>query len=148
EVRAELKALIMDDTYYKLIGRNDGRGAIIVSQESEAVEWAPKLCGRVANLVPIDSIDEAIREMNSYTQTVGVYPDSLKADIRDALAIQGAQRIMSLGYVITSTEASPQDGIEPMRRMVRWITDDTCVAETTPAAWEAVLGDARVAAAE
>lgn len=148
EVRAELKALIMDDTYYRLIGRNDGRGAIIVSQESEAVDWAPKLCGRVANLVPIDSIDQAIREMNSYTQTVGVYPDSLKAGIRDALAIQGAQRIMSLGYVITSTEASPQDGIEPLRRMCRWITDDTCVPETTPAAWESVLAGAKAEAAE
>ena len=147
EVRSHLKALLMDDEYYKVIGRNDGRGAIIVSQEKEAVDWAPKLNGRVANLVPIDSIDEAIREMNSYTQSVGVYPDSLKAKIRDALAIQGAQRIMSLGYVITSTEASPQDGIEPMRRMVRWITDDTCVPETTPAAWEAVLG-AKAEAAE
>ncbi len=148
EVRAGLKALVMDDEYFKLFGRNDGRGAIIVSQEKEAVEWAPRLSGRVANIVPIDTLDEAIGEMNSYTQTVGVYPDSLKAEIRDALALHGAQRIMSLGYVITSTEASPQDGIEPMRRMVRWITDDTCVAETTPAAWEMVLGDVKAEAAE
>jgi hypothetical protein len=148
EVRAHLKALLMDDEYFRLFGRNDGRGAIIVSQEKEAVDWAPQLNGRVANLVPIDRIEEAIREMNSYTQTVGVYPDRLKAEIRDALAIQGAQRIMSLGYVITSTEASPQDGIEPLRRMCRWITDDTCVPGTTPAAWEAVLGRARAEAAE
>ena len=111
EVRAELKALFMHDEYFRVFGRDDGRGAIIVSQDEEAVEfWAPRR-GRVANLVPIDTLEEAIREMNTYTQTVGVYPDSLKPQIRDALAIQGAQRIVSLGYVMHhGTEASRRTG--------------------------------------
>ncbi|MEV2214202.1 hypothetical protein AB0H86_22610 [Streptomyces sp. NPDC050997] len=31
------------------------------------------------------------------TQTVGVYPDSRKAELRDALACAGVQRVVSLG---------------------------------------------------
>ncbi len=146
EIRSNLKALLMDDDYYRVFGKLDGRGAIIVSQTSEAVEWAPKLADRVANIVPIDRVEQAVREMNSYTQTVGVWPERLKADLRQDLALQGAQRIMSLGYAITSTEASPQDGIEPLRRMCRWITDDSCDPARTPAAWQAVLGGSEIAA--
>lgn len=145
ELRGNLKALMMDDEYFRVFGKNDGRGAIIVSQEKEPVDWAPKLTDRVANIVPIDTLDEAVREMNSYTQTVGVYPESLKRELRDALALHGAQRIMSLGYAITSTEASPQDGIEPMRRMCRWITDDSCDPAVTPAGFQSVLASAPAA---
>ena len=37
--------------------------------------------------------------MNAYTQTVGIYPENLKKQLRDELPIYGAQRLTSLGYV-------------------------------------------------
>jgi hypothetical protein len=136
QLRSNLRALRMDDEWFRVVGDDDGRGAIIVSQMNEAVDWSPMLADRVANLVPVDSVDEAVRHMNSYTQTVGVYPESLKTKLRDLLALHGAQRIISLGYAITSSEAAPQDAIEPLRRMCRWITDDSCDPVVIRGAWQ------------
>ena len=36
--------------------------------------------------------------VNAYTQTVGIYPESLKRALRDQLPLFGAQRLTSLGY--------------------------------------------------
>ena len=63
----------------------------------------------------------------SYTRTSGVYPESLKLEIRDRLAFHGAQRIVSLGYASNAAVmavAGPLDAIEPVRRMCKWIVDE------------------------
>jgi hypothetical protein len=73
------------------------------------------------------------------TQTIGVYPESLREKIRDDLATYGAQTIKPLkregravGSGATPAGADPRqrnrgahDGIEPLRRMVRWVTDES-----------------------
>ncbi len=61
-----------------------------------------------------------------YTQTVGIYPEKLKTELRDLLPLFGAQRLTSLGYACHVTTAMPQDAIEPVRRMCKWIVDETC----------------------
>jgi hypothetical protein len=115
-------------------GRN---GAVIVSQIDEPVDFSPLLCNRVANLVPVDSVDTPVRAVTAYTQTIGIYPESLKARIRDRLAFHGAQRIVSLGYASNSaimSLAGPQDAIEPTRRMCRWIVDEASDPAAQPLA--------------
>ncbi len=109
---------------YKVYG-GDGRGGVIVSQSDEPVEFAPLLNNRVANLVPVADLDVPIRAVTSYTQTIGIYPEELVPKIRDRLAFHGAQRLVTLGYVATRrTIAGPQDGIEPLRRMCKWILNE------------------------
>ena len=57
---------------------------------------------------------------------LGIYPEQLKNQLRDRLAYQGAQRLVSLGQATNYVSpALPQDGIEPVRRMVKWIVDET-----------------------
>jgi hypothetical protein len=74
--------------------------------------------------------------VTSYTQTVGIYPESLKAQLRDVLPLYGAQRLVSLGYACHVTLAGPQDALEPLRRMCKWIVEETCdPSEVTPM-WE------------
>ncbi len=63
--------------------------------------------------------------MTAYTQTVGVYPEALKRELRDRLPFHGAQRLVSLGHAADANVALPQDAIEPVRRMVRWIVDES-----------------------
>ena len=64
--------------------------------------------------------------MNAYTQTIGIYPEALKLALRDRLAYQGAQRLVSLGAAaLFEDAATPQDGIEPVRRMCKWIVEQT-----------------------
>jgi hypothetical protein len=124
QLQDELGGIELQDDFFKLIRRGkDNEGAVIVSQFDEAVEFSELLCNRTANLVPVRDVEEALRRINASSQTIGVYPDSLKEQIRDRLAIQGAQHIVSLGEVMGMGTYGPQDALETERRMLRWIRD-------------------------
>jgi hypothetical protein len=123
-LRGALDAARFDEDWYTVIGGRDNEGAIIVSRLPEPVDFATALDDRVANLVPVDSISEATRQFDSYTQTVGVYPEALKEQLRDVAGLCGAQRIVSLGYACVPTFAGPQDAFEPLHRLARWVTDE------------------------
>jgi hypothetical protein len=128
----EIDGLRFAGDAYKLFG-GDGHGGVIVSQSDEPVEFAPLLANRVANLVPIDDLNVAISAVTAYTQTIGIYPDELIPKIRDQLAYAGAQRLVTLGYVApTRSFAGPQDGIEPLRRMCKWILSEVDDPAVTP----------------
>lgn len=131
ELAAELEALELDDTYYELIGGQDKEGAVIVSKFSDPVDFSTLLSGRVANIVPVDDVNTAIERVNAYTQTIGIYPDALKKKIRDRLSIYGAQRLVSIGFAAGVMLVLPQDGMEPIRRMCKWITDETGSLDNT-----------------
>lgn len=126
ELRDEIQAIRLLEDDYRVFGGRESEGAIIVSLESEPVDFSRILACRVGNLVPIDDIDSAVLSVNAYTQTIGIYPDTLKEQLRDRLSFQGAQRLVSLGgaaLLYTGTER--QDGIETVRRMCKWIVDET-----------------------
>ena len=114
---------------FRVFGGRASEGSIIVSQYSDGVDFADRLDCRVANIIPVDAVDEAIARLTIHTQTIGIYPDSLKSEIRDKCALRGGQRMTSLGTATLGGFGGPQDGIEPMRRMVRWIRDDTALSE-------------------
>ena len=135
DLKSHVDALRLDDEWFHVIGGEEDEGAVIVSQIPEAVAFATKLADRTLNLVPVDSIDEIVGAVNAYTQTVGVYPDSLKAEIVDRLSLLGAQRFCSLGYATLGSVATPQDGIEPLRRMGKWIINEDCDPAVVPPPW-------------
>jgi hypothetical protein len=127
ELADELNALQLSGGDEHIVYGGGRNGAVIVSQTDEPVDFSALLCNRVANLVPVDSVDTPIRAVTAYTQTIGIYPESLKTEIRDRLAFHGAQRLVSLGYASNSGVmmlSGPQDAIEPTRRMCRWIVDE------------------------
>jgi len=135
DLKAHLDAIRLQDDWYLVLGGEDGEGAVVVSRLPEAVEFANQLADRTANLVPVDTLEEVMAAMNAYTQTVGVYPETLKAQLRDILPLHGAQRIVSLGYAVAGSFSTPQDGIEPMRRMGKWITSETFAPESSSPPW-------------
>jgi hypothetical protein len=127
ELRAELTALrTAGDDWYRVIGGAEDEGAVVVSQLDEPVDFFRSLSGRVANLVPVADARDVLARIDSSTQTIGIYPESLKAELRHELGLHGAQRLVSLGYAPSPNMALPQDGIEPVRRMVRWVIDESC----------------------
>jgi hypothetical protein len=134
-LKAHVDALRLDDEWYQVIGGKDGEGAIICSQIPEPVSFATLLDDRTANLVPVDELSEVMDAVDSYTQTVGVYPESIKDELKDILPLYGAQRIVSLGYAAAMKWAAPQDSIEPLRRMGKWISNQIASPETSPAPW-------------
>jgi hypothetical protein len=131
------------DDWYRVVGGEDGEGAIIVSQFDEPVDYSAMLSGRVANVVPVDDIEKVTDAVNAYTQTIGIYPESLKRELRDHLPLFGAQRLTSLGYACNVSVAMPQDAIEPIRRMCKWIVDEQCDTDRVPPMWK--VADARPA---
>lgn len=136
ELKRCLGTARLNDEWYNVIGGENDEGAIIVSQIPERVDFASLLANRVANLVPVDNIKEVFAVVDAYTQTVGVYPESLKKDLRDKLPLFGAQRLTSLGYAGVPSLAAPQDAIEPLRRMCKWIVEETCDPSKVPPRWE------------
>ena len=122
---------------YELVSGGGPEGGVIVSQIDEPVEFAHLLNNRVANLVPIDDLDTAIRATTSYTQTVGVHPPALIEEVCDSLALHGAQKVCSLGYAASApirSLAGPQDGMEPLRRMCKWVVQDVSDPHERPLA--------------
>jgi hypothetical protein len=119
-----------------VIGGDQGEGAVIVSRISDPVSFATQLVDRVVNLVPINELQEMIDAVDSYTQTVGVFPEELKVELRDILPLFGAQRLVSLGYAGVGSLATPQDAIEPLRRMCKWIVDERSIPAKTPPLWQ------------
>ncbi|WP_319448700.1 MULTISPECIES: acyl-CoA reductase [unclassified Mycobacterium] len=126
----------LTEDWYRVYGGEHAEGAIIVSQLDEAVPYSTMLSGRVANIVPVDSIDKVTDAVNAYTQTIGIYPEALKEQLRDRLPLFGAQRLVSLGYAASVNFTIPQDAMEPMRRMCKWIVDEQCDPSRVFPLWE------------
>ena len=134
ELKDEIMGLKLSGDDFKVIGCGV-EGGVIISQISEPVDFSRILANRIANLVPIDDVNTAIESVNAYTQTIGVYPESLKSKVRDQLAFHGGQRIVSLGYASNAALMSAtgaQDALEPMRRMCKWIVDESCDPDVVP----------------
>lgn len=126
ELKAEIDGLRFAGDDYRVFGGKNSEGAVIVSRSDAPVDFARLLACRVGNLVPVDDVETAVRSVNAYTQTIGIYPEALKHRLRDRLAYQGAQRLVSLGGAgIYKDTATPQDGIEPVRRMCKWVVEET-----------------------
>jgi hypothetical protein len=133
ELMEEVSTLKLMRGEHKVFG--GGRaGAVIVSQTSDPVDFARILGDRVANLVPVETLDTAVNAVSAYTQTIGIYPDSKRMELRDRLAFHGAQRTVSLGYAGHFANIGPHDGIEPLRRMCKWIVDEQYEPDTVPLA--------------
>ncbi|MEJ6011669.1 acyl-CoA reductase [Novosphingobium aquae] len=131
ELEAEMDAIRDEDDFYHVEG-DTLNGGFIVSKFNDRIEFFDKLSNRVVNFVPVDSLTDVIKWCDDTTQTVGLYPESRRADLRDAFALAGVQRLVSLAGGDPMTvyanshhmpPGSPHDGIEPMRRSVRWVVD-------------------------
>ena len=118
--RDEIEVLRDMAPVYAVFGRTDGTGVVIRSDDR--VDFHPT--GKTVNVIPVDSLADAVREANVATQTVGVYPGTRKAEVRDALASAGVQRVVTLGAAGGMVLGLPQDALYPLHRMMRWVTDE------------------------
>ena len=106
------------------------KGGVVLSRFSDSVEFHEKLNNRIVNLVPMPNLKQVVRWCDDTTQAVGVYPERLHGELRDALGRAGVQWITPLQAKNPKTPSDegfpgmPHDGIEPLRRMVRWVIDE------------------------
>jgi Acyl-CoA reductase (LuxC) len=123
ELRSNVDALRLQDDFYCVIGGESDEGCVIVSQLPDPVDFTALLADRTVNIVPVESVADVLARFDAYTQTIGVYPESLKRDLVDIAPLYGVQRFVSLGYSSNHTNCAPHDGIELERRMCKWIID-------------------------
>ena len=146
ELKSQVDMLRLSDDFYTVIGGKEGEGAVLVSHTSDRVDFWEYLVDRTINMIPVDTLDEVLDVIDAYTQTVGIFPESLKAVVRHKGALHGGQRFVSLGYAFNGPGlVGPQDGIEPMRRIVKWIISEEPLPGRA-AFWEASAADIKVVA--
>ncbi len=131
DLEAELEAASLEEDFYHVEGNTVG-GGVVVSRFSDRVDFYDRLNSRVVNIVPIPDLLEIVKWCDDTTQTVGVYPESLRDRLADPLALAGVQRLVALEgedpmrmfqEMNTLPPGMPHDGMEPMRRGVRWVID-------------------------
>ena len=132
ELQAELDAIESEDDFYWLKADTIA-GGVIVSRYKGKVDFSDHLNNRIVNLVPVADLEDVLDFCGDHTQSVPVYPESLRAELRDTLAISGVQRVLPMAPYrgenwwddVQAHTGLPHDGIEPDRRMVRWVTDES-----------------------
>ena len=96
-------------------------------ERDRLAELDDTLCARRSQRVAQSGLArgrEDVHQANVATQTVGVFPPSRKAGLRDALAAAGAQRVVELGKAIAFEVGISHDGFHPLQRFVRWVNDE------------------------
>lgn len=131
ELEAEMEAVALEDDFYHVEG-DTLKGGFVVSKFNDRVEFFDKLSNRVVNFVPVDDLKDVLKWCDDTTQTVGIYPEGRRDEVLDSFALAGVQRLVSLAGGDPMTvyanshhmpPGSPHDGIEPMRRSVRWVVN-------------------------
>ena len=120
ELREEIETLKSFGSLYRVFGDYDGKGLVIRSDEP--LDIYPD--GKIVNVVRVPNLAQAIRYATVATQTVGVYPPERKAELRNALASAGVQRVVTLGGAEGMVAGMSHDGFFPLHRMVRWVNDE------------------------
>jgi hypothetical protein len=96
----------------------------------------------VVNIVPVPNLLDVVKWCDDTTQTVGVYPESLRETLLDPFSLAGVQRLVALSGgdplqmfqdMNSLPPGMPHDGIEPMRRNVRWVIDQRARDAARPA---------------
>jgi hypothetical protein len=142
DLAAEIDAIEMEEEFYHVEGDTIG-GGVIVSRFADRVDFYGQLNNRVVNLVPVENLLNVVKWCDDTTQTVGVFPESLRDRLLNPFALAGVQRLVPLKGgdplqifhdMHTLPPGMPHDGIEPLRRSVRWVIDHR------PAEHSAALG--------
>ncbi len=120
ELREQIEVMQALEGEFKVWGRFDGRGMVILSDEP--VDFFP--LGKTVNVVTVPSLDAALRHVNVATQTIGVWPPERKAALRDRIASAGGQRLCRLGSANKHALTGPHDAMYPLHRFVLWLKDE------------------------
>jgi hypothetical protein len=140
DLEAEMEAVALEDDFYTVEG-DTLNGGVVVSRFADRVDFYDQLNNRVVNLVPVADLLDVVKWCDDTTQTVGVYPESLRDRLLDPFALAGVQRLVPLKGgdplkifkdMHTLPPGMPHDGIEPLRRNVRWVIDHRPVEEAIP----------------
>jgi Acyl-CoA reductase (LuxC) len=121
DIREEVDVLREMEPLYRVFGGYDGTGLVVRSDEM--VDFHP-IC-KTVNVVPVKSLQDAVRFATVATQTVGIFPPHRVTEVRDALACAGVQRMVALGESISDGVGGyPHDCMFPVHRFMKWVSEE------------------------
>jgi hypothetical protein len=120
ELRDAVEGMRWLEPDFRVWGGLDGSGLVVRSPEP--VDFHPT--HKTVNVIPVASVLDAVQFATVATQTVGVYPNARKEQLRDRLAGAGVQRVIKLGSALAASAGNPHDGMFPLHRLVTWVVDD------------------------
>lgn len=124
ELHAELEAARAQEDLYHVVGGEKNEGAVVVALTGDLPDFFPT--HKVVIVIPFQGDPIQIAErIHPSTQTVGMYPESLKDRLRDALVARGVCRFISIGHTVDYAVGGPFNSTEIMRRACRWILDES-----------------------
>jgi hypothetical protein len=129
DLRDEINATRAQDDFYYVVGGDRNEGAVVVSLTGELPDFFPM--HKVVVVIPFDDPLQLVDRIHPSTQTVGIYPETLKQPLRDLLVARGVCRFISIGHTVDYSIGGPFNSYEIMRRACRWILD-----ESYPSQWE------------
>jgi long-chain-fatty-acyl-CoA reductase len=92
---------------------------IILANKMEDFPTHP--LGRTIFIIPVRDLAESIKHIGPETQVVAIEPYSRAADLKERLTLKGVDRITRLGKMGYFALGSPQEGMYPLSRVVRWV---------------------------
>jgi hypothetical protein len=131
DLESELEAVALEDDFYHVEG-DTLNGGVVISKFEDRVDFYDQLNNRVVNIVPVPDLIDVAKWCDDTTQTVGIYPETIRDRLLDTFSLVGVQRMVSMSGgdamrifhdMHTLPPGMPHDGIEPLRRNVRWVID-------------------------
>ena len=68
----------------------------------------------------VDDLEDALKYLHQGVSTVGVYPESRRMALRDAIAARGVSSVLPLGQCERIFPGAPQDGMIVLSELVDW----------------------------
>lgn len=75
---------------------------------------------RLAVVRPVADLRDALAYLHEGVSTVGVYPETRRLALRDAIAARGVSSILPLGQCERVFPAAPHDGMLVLSELVDW----------------------------
>lgn len=106
----------------KVIAPDDTEWTIVIMNKVTLIESHP--LSRTVFIMPIQDYDEILPFVSRATQTVAVYPEKLRYEIRDRFTLKGVDRVVESGKAWEPRLGSSHDGTNALHDMVRWVCMD------------------------
>ncbi len=93
---------------------------IIIAQDNARLSNHP--LNRTVVVHRIRSLSEVTGCVDNYTQTICIYPWEKSLELREALTLNGAERIAGIGLANFPRTGFPHDGIWTFNELVKWVS--------------------------
>jgi long-chain-fatty-acyl-CoA reductase len=104
----------------EVIATENHNWTIIITSSKKRVINHP--LNRTVIIHRIDKPEEVLEFVNTYTQTVVMYPWKMSEVLRESITLKGVDRIAAIGMSGSQRAGAPHDGMKIYAELVRWVT--------------------------